>query len=256
MKTNDEPNREVKTTSTVFGIVEFIEKATGATLSEISEQMEMSPSTIHDHLSTLLYKGYVAKKDDSYRLGLKFFTLGMKAKNAHPLSQAIYPTVTELARQTDKTTWILVEDHGEVICFEKVNGKFKIKTRGGVGVRLPMYDNAGGKAILAYLPPDRVDEILDQHGFVAQTPNTITDRERLREELQRVRETGVAYNDGENIVGLRAIASPILMEDEIIGAIAISDMSHRMNGAVYREELPKLIKGCANEIALALQYSE
>jgi IclR family pca regulon transcriptional regulator len=66
-----------------------------------------------------------------------------------------------------------------------------------------------GKALLAFVPPDRLEEILDQTDLIARGPNTIVDRAGLRAEMERVRATGVAVNNEELAYGLRSIAAPI-----------------------------------------------
>ena len=78
-----------------------------------------------------------------------------------------------------------------------------------VGSRLPAYCTAMGKALLAFVPADRLEEILDQTDLIARGPNTIVDRAGLRAEMERVRATGVAVNNEELAYGLRSIAAPI-----------------------------------------------
>ena len=66
-----------------------------------------------------------------------------------------------------------------------------------------------GKALLAFVPEERLAEILGGVDLVARGPNTITDRRTLAADLARVRELGVAVNNEELAYGLRSIASPI-----------------------------------------------
>ena len=74
-----------------------------------------------------------------------------------------------------------------------------------VGTSRYLHSSAAGKAILAHLPAERVNEIVATCGLPSEAPNTITDRT----ELDRVRESGVAYNDEESIKGLRAVGVPV-----------------------------------------------
>lgn len=93
---------------------------------------------------------------------------------------------------------------------------------GEIGKRVPLHNIAAGKAILAHLSEERVEEIIGQHGLEEWTERTITDREALFSELETIREQEYARNDGETFEGFRAVASPILHEGELLGSIVVS----------------------------------
>ena len=74
-----------------------------------------------------------------------------------------------------------------------------------VGARLPAYCTAMGKAILAFVPEDRRDELIERIDFVPRGPNTITDPHAFLVELDRIRIAGIAVNDEELAYGLRSM---------------------------------------------------
>ena len=108
--------------------------------------------------------------------------------------------------------------------------------------------------MLAEMPRDRVESILDHHGLAGSTSNTLTDRESLFETLETICERGYAFNDGEEVSGIRAVGMAITTNGEIHGALSISGPSNRVQGERFREELPEILSGAVNEVELKLTY--
>jgi len=114
-----------------------------------------------------------------------------------------------------------------------------VQVKGHVGTRAPLHSTGLGKAILAHLPEERVESIVDHHGMPASTPETITDRDELFDALERIRDRGFAFDDEERLRGLRCVAAPILANDDVVGAISVSGPTNRLRDDRYREELPR-----------------
>jgi DNA-binding IclR family transcriptional regulator len=130
-------------------------------------------------------------------------------------------------------------------------GPDAVKTDATIGKRGPLHVSAAGKAILANLPANRRDQILD--GIAV--PET-SEREALDSELETVRDRGYAFNDEESTSGLRAVGVPIRhRSDTVLGAISVSGPANRLTGDYFREELPNLLLGTVNEIELNIEYS-
>ncbi|MFB6270828.1 MAG: IclR family transcriptional regulator, partial [Halobacterium sp.] len=124
------------------------------------------------------------------------------------------------------------------------------------GKRIYLHGAALGKAILAHLPEERVDAIVDRHGLPALTENTITDRDVLRDELADVRERGMAFDDEERLDGLRSVAAAVTSPDgDVLGAISIAGPTTRLQDERFREEIPEVVRSAVNVIDLNLTYS-
>lgn len=255
MGTGSKQSSRVKTSDTVFDIVEALHSMNGPSLVELDQKLDFAKSTLHNHLTTLEQKKYVIQKEGEYKLSLKFLEHGMLAKNDTDISNVGQPVIEELAEETGEVAWIIVEEHGEAVYLNKAMGEKAIQTHASVGGRAHLHHLATGKVILAYLPEERVSEIIDQHGLPELTPNTITDRETLFKELEQIREDGIAFNDKETLDGLRAIAAPVLREgEEIQGAVCISGPANRLTVDRCQEEIRPRLLEATNEIELKLQY--
>ncbi|WP_436348294.1 IclR family transcriptional regulator [Natronorubrum sp. FCH18a] len=256
MKTGDGPNRRVKTTDTLFEIIEALQSLNGATLAELADELEFAKSTMHSHLATLEHNEYVIRNGDEYELGLKFLEHGMFVKNEREIARLSGPVLEDLAAETDEVAWLIVEEHGKAVYLDKAMGERAVQTHASVGGRARLHHLATGKLILAHLPDERLTEIIDRHGLPERTPHTITDPDELRVELEAIREEGIAINDKETVTGLRAIAAPVLGEGEepIHGAICVSGPANRLTIDRCREEIEPLLLEATNELELKLQY--
>ncbi|WP_330633094.1 IclR family transcriptional regulator [Halocatena halophila] len=245
----------VKSARTTLTILNELRRRGSATVTELSESFELSTSSIHNYLNTLESEGYVVKSGNTYRVGLRFLSLGGHARHKTALYHAAKPHVRNLADQTGEQANLLVEEHGRGIYLQRAYGDDAVETDSYVGQRVYLHNTALGTAILAHLPSDRVEAIVDEHGLPATTEKTITDRNVLFERLERIRERGVAFDDEARVGGLRCVAVPIVNNDNTVeGAISVSGPRSRFVGDRYREVIPNRLKQAANIIELNVSY--
>lgn len=207
---NPNMRRTVKTADTVFDIIHKLQESDENTVTELLDSLDLAKSTVHTYLSTLEQKEYVVKKDSSYQLSLKFLDHGMHAMQDHALTSTARPILEQTATETGELVWLIVEEHGRAVYLERAKGDKAVQTSGRRGLRTYLHVLASGKCILANMDEEEVNRILDWHGLPAQTENTVTNREELFTELQRVREEGYAYNRDEEVSGIHAIGAPII----------------------------------------------
>lgn len=251
------PGETLSTIERGFEVVRTLRQMGGARVTELAEELDMAPSTAHKYLATLAQERFVVKEGDEYHVGLEFLDLGTYAKNRKKGYRLSVPKVREIAEETGERAQFVVEEYGRGIYLHTEASEARaVLTDRRAGIRRYLHASAAGKAILANLPEHRVDEIIDEHGLPAETEHTITDREELREELARIRETNVSYNNEESVDGLRAVGVPVHGADGLVlGSLSVSGPSNRLKGSLYREEIPDLLLGHANEIELNIRYS-
>lgn len=245
---------EVKAGTKLFKIVETIQRLNEPTLSEIAEELEFPKSTTHNHLKTLKENGYLLEDDGKYQLSLKFLDHGVHAKRNLKIVRKVPPILKQLSADTNEAAWLMVEERGYCVGVEKELGERAVQTSGRIGRHTRFHYHAPGKAILSELPQEQIDEILDQQGLPQKTEETITDYDTLMKELQETRDRGIAFDVGEAISGIRSVAAPVVCDGVVEGAVAVIGPKNRLKGDRFRQEIPDLVSGAANELELRLMY--
>lgn len=247
--------RPVKTVEITFEILEAIRNTGGATLQSLSEDLNLAKSTIHRHLGTLERNGFVMRQGDEYTTGMQFLDYGIEVRNSHPGFDLAREKTGQLAERTGELCVFLIEQHGQgyILCREE--GPNAVRTGTRVGKPVYLHATAGGKAVLSQYSDEEVESIIDRWGLPPHTENTITERQVLFEELERVRDQKFALNREEHIMGLQTVAAPICNGGRTIGALCISGPANRMTGAYLKEENADLLLSAVNELELNLEYS-
>lgn len=251
--TADAPST-LKSAEKMFTIVECLQRHGETGVTQIAVETGFPKSTVHAHLTTLEQNDYVVKDEGAYRLGLRFLEHGMRARDQLLVSQVASSTLKQVAEETGEMVWLVVEEHGLAVYVKKAVGDRAVQTHPRMGKRLHLHYLAAGKAILAELGDERVQEIIDRHGLPDRSENTITDPDLLFEELAEISDRGVAFNRGEELRGVRAVGAPIVHSGEVWGSISVSGPTKRMTGERFHDTLPEIVQGATNEVELRLAY--
>jgi len=254
MGRNTSETRGIKSDETLFALVERIRESDGAGVTELAEGLGLAKSTVHGHLSTMREHGFVVRRDGEYHLGLEFFGYGQYVRAGRDVYDAALPVLDNLAAETGETTWLMTHENGRVMVLDGRSTGPEINVNSLVGSWANMHANSGGKAILAHLPTETVDDIVDRHGLPAMTDATITDRERLHEELEETRERGFALNLAEDLRGIHAVAVPLFSGDSVVGALAVAGPAHRMDHDRCTGELADSLGAAADDVEVSLAY--
>lgn len=247
-------DRTVKSIEVLFSILEFIKENDGAGVTETAEAVDMSKGAVHRYLATLVKAGYATKSDGEYKLGLRFLDLGTYTRTQYDLG-GIELKVEQLAQQTNERAQFIIAEHGQGIYLHRERGKNAVETDARVGKIVHLHTIAAGKAILAYLERERIEEIIDQHGLVDRTTETITSRERLYDILDETRERGYALNRNEHVEGLCGVGVPVKgVDGEVIGGLSVSGPTNRLQERLENGDVPNQLLGSVNEIELNLRY--
>jgi DNA-binding IclR family transcriptional regulator len=177
----------------------------------------------------------------------------MHARRREEASTVVQPILKQLVDETEEIAWFAAEEHGKAVYLNKALGDQAVQPYGTLGGRVELYNIAAGKAILSELSLDYVREIISESELNQDTENTITDVDELLAELDTIRERGYAYNQSEVIPGFRAVASSVVTDGRLHGAIAISGPESRMQGERFAETIPNLVTGATNELEMRLR---
>jgi DNA-binding IclR family transcriptional regulator len=203
--------------------------ATGLTLTELSDAVGMHRTTLFRILATLQARNFVDRDEltDRYRIGMTVLELASTFLGNLDIRRISSPALEELASRTEELVFLTVLDNDEVVTVERFDSNHMIALRSEIGDRRPPYCSAAGKAMLAYMPEEEVNRILEE-GMEAFTPRTITSPVVMRHHLELVREQGVAWDDEERIEGVRCVAAPIFdHRNNVVGAVSLAAPSMR-----------------------------
>ncbi|WP_049904278.1 IclR family transcriptional regulator [Natrialba asiatica] len=246
----------IKSTKTSFRILEALMELDGAGVTAVADHVGLPKSNVHNYLSTLEEEEYVVKQGTTFHVGIRFLELGAYSRNRRDLYEIARPEMDKVAEEDGELVNLLVEEHGRGTYIYRVAGDEAVQVDAQVGTRVHLHCTALGKAILAHLPRERVDEIIARHGLPEVTTNTITDREKLHEALTTIRERGIAFDREERVEGLRCAAAPICSNTgRVLGALSISGPTTRIQDDRLEEEIPSLLERATNVIELNITYS-
>lgn len=240
-----------------FEIVEMLSRRGGLTVSEVADELDMPVSTSHNYLESLTQTGFVNREEGRiYRPNTKFLEIGERRRQRMPVVRAAADELSELAETTGEHVSLMIEENGLGVLITLEKGETAIDIDAFHGVNMPLHTVAPGKAILSHLSRDRIEVILDRHGLERITKHTITDRDRLFEELNRIREQGYAVDRGERMTGMTCIAVPVLdMNDQIRASVCVCSPSHRVESDDRLDEIVNAVRRSANVIQVNLDYS-
>lgn len=259
--TNSTGRRTVKSVEKAFDVLEYLRDENGTTVSAIANHLPLSPGSVHTHLTTLKQRGYVVQEGDEYRLGPLLLPLGEHVRNKSVIYRAASDQIDKLAETTDECAHLVVNHGGRLVTLYEAFGGNAVGTEYHAKKREEPISHhhctAVGKAMLSQYDDDRVSEVLDQHGMVERTPNTITDRDEFYEELREARERGFAISDEEQIVGIRAVGAPITTSDgEVPGGISVSGPASRLTQETIRDEIAEQVNRASNISEVNVHTSE
>ena len=183
-------------------------------IADIADSLGMSRSTTHRYVITLVALGYLEQgASRKYRLGLRVTDLGMSALDSTGLREHSHPELEELRQRTSYTAGLGVLDGEEILYIDRARGHRRVQDETKLdpqpGSRLPAHCTAIGKLLLAYLPEHEQRELIANMTLTKCGPNTITAKKALRDELERIRQEGLAVNDQELAPELRTLAAPV-----------------------------------------------
>ncbi|QFU84882.1 IclR family transcriptional regulator [Natronorubrum aibiense] len=234
-------------------IDELAENGSGG-VSELAERLDMPVSTVHDYLQALVATGYVTVHDTEYRTTTRFLEVGHRQRHRLEVFKAVRDELEDVASETGEHATLLIEEDDQAVILAVQEGPDAVNLFAYPGARMPLHATAPGKAMLAHMTDDRVDEIIDRQGLVAVTSQTITDPDVLFEQLESIRQQGYAIDEGERIAGMVCIAAPILdKSDRIRGSICVCGPQSRID-ETRREEIADVIQRAANVTQVNLDY--
>jgi DNA-binding IclR family transcriptional regulator len=207
-------------------------------LAQVAASLQLHKSTAHRFLMVLERHRMVERTmNGKFRLGLRLFDLGNRAIDQYDLRDRAQPHLRRLAAETEETAHLCILEGAHVIYIDKIEPARAVRMITRIGASNPVHCTSVGKAILAFLPEERIVDVIRRTRFERFTHRTIVTPEALRTEIEKTRRRGYAVDDEEFEEGLRCIAVPLLdAQKQPVAAVSVSGPSFR----VTAQKLPAI----------------
>ncbi|MEU6353008.1 IclR family transcriptional regulator [Streptomyces sp. NPDC047072] len=199
-------------------------------LSELSERTGLAKPTVHRLATDLVRLGWLERSGAQYRLGPKLFELGSLVPHRLDLREAALPFLQDLFEATRETVHLGVRDGMDVVYLERIHGHEALQLPSRIGGSLPLTCTGVGKALLAFSGAELTEELLTQP-LPSLTPHSITDPARLRMALEKIRVSGLAYEEQEAAPGVSCIAAPVFSGGTVVAALSVAVPRSRFSPA-------------------------
>lgn len=191
-------------------------------LSDISRELNMPKSTLLPILQTMVNLQYIRKDEaDRYYPGYALLDLGAAARAVFSESDHIRENLKTLVEKFNETCYFGVPEEGYVRYVEKIDSPQPLRMLTTIGHRLPAYATGIGKALLLDKTKEQLLEMYPDP-WERLTVNTITDVERLYQQLKKAKQLGYTWEVEESTEHIRCFAAPVRKNGEIVGAVSIA----------------------------------
>lgn len=227
-------------------------------VTDLSKKLKLHKNNIFRLLATLEARGYIEqnKSTENYRLGIRCLEIGQAYIKQMGLVRQAKPILERVSKETGETAYISIMRGSGVVYLDSVESPKTVRVISRVGLTLPPYCTASGKVHLAYLSEEERERVLPEE-LRPFTKHTITDKERLVQDIEQVRERGWAIDNEEYEEEVRCTASPVFdYTGKLVGALSISGPSFRLTEEGLLQIIVPAVKRGAEEISQKLGYAK
>jgi len=247
----------MKSLNKVFMIIDLLKDNKGMKLQDINNALDLTKSTTHRLLAELVKGKYVYKdNNNSYCLGNKFLEISNIILSSQDIRDIAKDEIDKLNEITKDTIHLAVLLNEQVTYIDKRESKHAISMSSQVGRIAPIYCTGIGKALLAFQSEKTINSFLDNTTFYKYTNNTITNKEMIIKESDKIRKLGYALDLEEHENKIGCIAAPIFeSRNKVTASISITAILY----GIKLEELLKfkdLLLGSCKKISKKLGYQE
>jgi DNA-binding IclR family transcriptional regulator len=235
----------------------FLSKRKTAGVTEVAEELGVNKSTAHRILETLIATNMVAqdKETAKYKLGPGILRLSDRLiKNLNIMASA-KPYMAKLVEAAGESVHLCMLSNDCAVVIEQVMTDSRLAVHAKIGNAEPVYCSSVGKCLLAYCEEDKRESIIARLAFEPFTKKTITNAQKLREELKLVAERGYAIDDGEVSEDILCIAAPVFNNAGVVPySLGISCPKSRVSGEAKVGKLIKELSQTTRKLSEQLGY--
>lgn len=168
-------------------------------ISMLVKQSGLPRPTLHRLLKALAAEDMVElRPNKTYAVGARTLQLAGRALAQNDLAKIAAPEMSLLSAQTQETVHLAIRSSNDLVYIYKKDTPHAVRIASTVGARVPCHASAIGKCLIAYLPLDEQIRVVESMDMRKLTEHTITDRQELLAEFQRIRENGYSTSHQES----------------------------------------------------------
>lgn len=194
-------------------------------LADLSREVGLNKATVLRILASLERKGFVLKDKHTGKYAIDVGLWGLFSGALYRrqgLVKIALPFMKDLWEQTGETITLYIRKGSDRVCIAELPSVQPLRYTAGLGQTVPLYAGSPGKLILAYLPPEELNAILEEKELLPLTKKTITNKNVLLAELEQIRKQGWSTSFGERIEGVSSLSVPIFDgKGEILASLNI-----------------------------------
>lgn len=221
MTTQMDKNYSIKSLHRAIEILKsFTFEKSSYTLTELHEITGISKPALQRILTTFVYEGFLQKDEKSkrYHLGLELYFLGTLVQKESNILNAALPIMEQIRDETGEAVTLNTIYQNKRRCIGSCESKQILSALTLVGHESPLYAGASAKILLAHLPEQEINNYVNQVELEQITSKTITNKEELKLELQRIKSQGYAISYGERVKGTFSLSAPIFYPSKHVAA--------------------------------------
>jgi DNA-binding IclR family transcriptional regulator len=237
-------------TQTALSVIEFLSENGGAGVTEISNALDCSKSTVFNQLRTLEQRGYIVQEETEYKLGYRFLTHGLRVRRGSAIVPVAKNRVDDLAKTTGELVSLVVQQHDVVYHLYQSHDLGDQGVPVEVGEFESLWSSAGGQVISSYLSDEYVAQLSGQQ---AESESQMT----AHQKFDSMGDRRIAFSNRERDKVWQTIAAPILtLDDDPIGAIEVIGLGDELSGRASEVEVPGLVLNAVKSIEKNIMAGE
>lgn len=218
-------------THRVVRIINLISQRDDLTLTEISNILNISKSTLQPILKTLIELDFLTFNSDqrTYKIGIGIFKSAQAYFGTNDSFEIIKKSMKNIVKECNEICQMGIYDKvrpGNVFYIAKEEPMQSISLISNIGTSLPAYATALGKCILSGFTNEKIREIY-REGLSPLTEHTVSNIDILINEVDFVRKNKYAYEQEESAKDVVCIAIPLIQNREVIASISVSIPKYR-----------------------------
>jgi len=252
---NVEVSRSVERTIQILNCFGF--EHPRLTIDEVVSQTGLPKTTVYRILWTLEKNGliYYNERENNYRLGYKLLEYGGVVLEQLDIRRDAEPFLVDLQKITGFSVILAIRQEESLQYVLRLGGDDGFQPQSYVGRRRVLHYGVIGRLLMAYLPREESEAIVEKHPLEQYTPATIVDREQFFAQLEHMREQGYGVDVGGTFPGFTGISAPVFGSNrEVVAAIGVAGPTFKVEDGEDLGRIVRLTLDTASQISRQLGY--